>query len=209
MPDKRQVRWRMKQLQRVQTWQLLVVLVLACFVAATFLRLNNIGMDQRRKAVLAADESGDTTAITNRLYDLQRYSAEHMNANTGTFYLEKQYKRDVEKRVTAASQAMTQYGNVNAEVDRICRSRFTSYSQAWVQCFVDELNKYPASPDPATKVDMPNAALYRYSFLSPRWSPDFAGWSVVLAAVIALLIVVRLLSLGILRLLLKTRYRGV
>ena len=199
----------MKQLQRVQTWQLLVVLVLACFVAATFLRLNNIGMDQRRKAVLAADESGDTTAITNRLYDLQRYSAEHMNANTGTFYLEKQYKRDVEKRVTAASQAMTQYGNVNAEVDRICRSRFTSYSQAWVQCFVDELNKYPASPDPATKVDMPNAALYRYSFLSPRWSPDFAGWSVVLAAVIMLLIVVRLLSLGILRLLLKTRYRGV
>lgn len=209
MPDKRQVRWRIKQLQRVQTWQLLVVLVLAAFVAATFLRLNNIGMVERRDAVLAADTSGDVTAITDRLYDLQRYSATHMNASTGPFYLEKQYKREVEKRVTSASQAMTQYGNVNAAVDKICRSRFTSYSQAWVQCFVDELNKYPASPDPASKVAMPSADLYRYNFLSPRWTPDFAGWAVVFAAVVGLLILVRLLSLMVLRIILKTRYRGV
>ena len=199
----------MKQLQRVQTWQLLVVLVLAAFVAATFLRLNNIGMIQRRDAVLAADKSGDTTAITSRLYDLQRYSAAHMNASSGTFYLEKQYKREVEKRVTSASQVTNQYGNINAKVDQVCRSRFTSYSQAWVQCFVEELNKYPASPDPASKVAMPSADLYRYSFLSPRWSPDFAGWAVALCGVIALMILARLVSLAILRLLLKTRYRGV
>lgn len=208
MADKRQVRRSIKQLQRVHTWQLLVLLVLAAFLAATFLRLNNIGMIQRRDAVLAADKAGDTTSVTNRLYDLQRYAAAHMNANTGPFYLEHQYKRDVEKKVTEASVTTNPYGNINAEVDSICRSRHSSYSQAWVQCFVEELSKYPATPSPEAAPDLPSSDLYRYSFISPRWSPDFAGWSVALCLAISLMILARLVSLGILRLMLKSHYRG-
>lgn len=209
MPDKRQIRRNIKQLQRVQTWQLLVLLVLSAFVAATFLRLNNIGMIQRRDAVLSADKAGDTVAVTDRLYDLQRYAATHMNANTGAFYLEQQYKRDVEKQVTEASVVTNPHGNINAQVDALCRSRFSSYSQAWVQCFAEELGKYPAAPDPASQVTLPSADLYRYSFISPRWSPDFAGWSVVVSLAILVMILARLLSLGILRLMLKKHYRGI
>lgn len=209
MTDKRQVRHTIKQLQRVQTWQLVVLLVLSLFISATFLRLNNIGMDQRRDAVIAADKSGDLTAVTNRLYDLQRYSAAHMNANTGAFYLKYQYERDVEKIVTEASVVTNPNGNINAQVDAICKSRHSSYSQLWVQCFAEELAKFPAAPDPATQVNLPNADLYRYSFISPRWSPDFAGWSVALSGAIALMILVRLLSLAILRMLLKKHYRGI
>ena len=209
MTDRRQVRHTIKQIQRVQTWQLVVLLVLSLFTAATFLRLNNIGMVERRKAVIAADETGDASMVTNRLYDLQRYAASHMNANTGGFYLEHQYKRDVEKIVAEASVVSNPNSNINAQVDAICKSRYSSYSQDWVQCFADELARFPAAPDPASQVNLPNADLYRYSFLSPRWSPDFAGWSLALSAAIALMIVARLLSLAILRLMLKKHYRGI
>ena len=209
MADKRQMRRSIKQLQRVHTWQLLVLLVIVAFVAATFLRLNNIGMVQRRDAVLSADKSGDTAAMTNRLYDLQRYAASHMNANTGQFYLEQQYKRDVEKAVTEASVVTNPNSNINVEVDNICRSRFSSYSQAWVQCFVEELSKYPAAPNPENQATLPKADLYRYSFISPRWSPDFAGWSVVVCVAIIVMIIARLLGIAILRLMLKKHYRGV
>lgn len=209
MADKRRVKRSIKQLQRVKTWQLLIILILASFVAATFLRLNNIGMDDRRAAVLAADKSGDTEAVQSRLYDLQRYTTEHMNANTGPFYLEQQYQRDAQKAVDAASNDSNPNGNINAKAEAVCRPQFTVWSSAYVQCFTDELAKYPPSPDPSQNVHLPSTDLYRHNFLSPLWSPDFAGWSVLVCIVILIMILARLISLGVLRWLLKRHYRGI
>lgn len=207
--EKRRIRKTIWRLQRVKTWQLLVILVLMGFVAATFLRLNNIGMIQRRAAVLAADQTGDQEAMQNRLYDLQRYAAEHMNANTGVFYLEGQYQRDVEKIVKAASDDSNPQGNIHVKADEVCRPQFAVWSQAYVQCFTEELAKYPPSSDPAQNVTLPSTNLYRYDFASPLWSLDFAGGSVLICLVLIIMIVVRLISLGILNLLLKRHYRGI
>lgn len=213
MADKRQVRKNIRQLQRVKTWQLLVLLLLMGFVAATFLRLNNIGMADRRQAVLTADTSTsaplDSSVIQNRLYDLQRYVAAHMNTDTGPFYLEGQYHRDAQKIVDIAKQSGGSGVNINAEAEATCKPRFTVWSPAYVQCFADELAKYPPSPDPTQNVSLPSTELYRYSFSSPIWSPDFAGWSVVLCIVIIVMIIARLLGLVILRMLLKRHYRGI
>lgn len=207
--DKRQVKRSIRQLQRVKTWQLLVLLLLMGFVSATFLRLNNIGMMHRRDAVLAADKSGDQTALSQRLYDLQRYVSDHMNADTDAFYLEHQYGRDAQKAVEAAKDYSNPNGNVNAKAEAVCKPKFTVWSQAYVQCFTDELAKYPPSPDPTQNVKLPSPQLYRHTFASPLWSPDFAGWSVAVCGAIVLLIVIRLLSLLVLRLLLKRHYRGI
>jgi len=207
--EKRRIRKTIWRLNRVKTWQLLVLLVLAAFISATFLRLNNIGMLQRRAAVLAADQTGGQEAMQSRLYDLQRFSAEHMNANTGEFYLEGQYKRDVERIIQAASNDSNPQGNIHAKADAVCRPQFTVWSQAYVQCFTDELAKYPPSSDPAQNVSLPSTSLYRHNFASPLWSPDFAGWSVVVCIVLIIMIIVRLISLGILNLLLKRHYRDI
>ncbi len=86
-----------RQVQRIKTWQLLLILLLSGFIAATFLRLNNIGMAQRREAVLMADREGRDEDMVNRMYDLQRYTAAHMNADTGQFDLTEQYERDVQE----------------------------------------------------------------------------------------------------------------
>lgn len=209
MSDTRQIKHNIKVLQRVKTWQLLILLILVGFLAATFLRLNNIGMIQRRDAVLAADKAGDTEAIQSRLYDLQRYSAAHMNSDTSVFYLEQQYRRDAQKAVDAASDTDNPNGNINAKAEAVCRPQYTVWSTAYVQCFTDELSKYPPSPDPTQNVTLPSTSLYRYSFISPLWSADFAGLSVLVCGIIILLIIMRLVSLGILRILVKRHYRGI
>jgi hypothetical protein len=207
--DKRQVKKSIKRLQRIKTWQLLVVLLLVGFITATFLRLNNIGMIQRREAVQTADKAGNTADMTNRLYDLQRYSVSHMNADSGVFYLEQQYRRDVQKIVDGAKNVGNPNGNVNVKADAVCKPQYTAWSPAYVQCFADELAKFPPSPDPVQNVTLPSTDLYRQSFVSPLWSPDFAGWSVLGCIAIIIVIVVRLISLGVLRLLLKQHYRGI
>lgn len=209
MVDKRQVHRNIQRLQRVKTWQLLVLFVLVAFIAATFLRLNNIGMIQRRDAVYAADKAGDANDIQSRLYDLQRYVAQHMNTDTQTIYLEGQYKRDLQRAVDAASSDNNPYGNINAQAEAVCRPQYAVWSPAYVQCFTDELAKYPPSPDPTQNVTLPSSSLYRHEFVAPLWSPDFAGWSVLVCVFILLLVVVRLASLGVLRLLLKRHYRGI
>lgn len=209
MADKRRVKKSIKQLQRIKTWQLLILLILMAFIAATFLRLNNIGMTDRREAVLAADKAGDVSVIQNRLYDLQRYAAEHMNADTGSFYLEQQYRRDAQKAVDAAKNDSNPNGNINAKAEAVCRPQYAVWSLGYVQCFTDELAKYPPSPDPAQNVMLPSTNLYRHNFVAPLWSPDFAGWAVLGCGVILLMILARLISLAVLRLLLKHHYRGI
>ncbi|HTJ73505.1 MAG TPA: hypothetical protein VL481_02870 [Verrucomicrobiae bacterium] len=209
MADKRRVRKSIKQLQRVKTWQLLILLILMSFIAATFLRLDNIGMDRRREAVLTADKAGNETTIESRLYDLQRYSATHMNSSTGPFYLEGAYRREAQRRVDTAKTYTNPNGNIYAKAEGVCKPQFTVWSEAYVQCFADQLAKYPASPNPDANVTLPDVNLFRYSYDSPLWAPNFAGWSVVGCIVLLLMIAARLVSLGVLRLLLKRHYRGI
>jgi len=207
--DKKQARRSLKDLQRVKTWQLVVLLLLAGFIAATFLRLNNIGMVERRTAVMNADESGDQEVIIQRLSALQRYVSSHMNTDLGRgVYLESSYNRDVTLWQTKQYGDSNPNGNIYQKAQEVCAPRFSGYSAEYLRCTTDELAKYPAAEGPSDGSGKPVQDTYVHSFASPSWSPDFAGWSLVLCAVIALLIVVRLLALGVLKLLLRKHYRN-
>lgn len=207
MVDKRQVRRNIKRLQRVKTWQLVILLILASFVAATFLRLNNIGMVERRTAVMAADEAGNEEALIDRLYDLQRHVSGHMNTDLGRgVYLEASYNRDLQEWQTAQYGDQNPNGNIYKLAQEVCAPRFSSYSAAYLQCTTSELAKYPAAQTPGEGSGKPRQEAYIHDFASPVWSPDFAGWSIVACIAIAALIVIRLISLGILQLLLRRHY---
>ena len=207
MADKRQVKRSIRQLQRVKTWQLILLLLLTGLIAATFLRLNNIGMIERRTAVFSADERGDTEIIAARLFDLQRYTAAHMNASTGPVDLEGQFKRDTQAAIAQGNEAAGSGANINIKADKTCKQRHGGYSYAYVLCFADELGKYPAAD--VNKVELPSAGPYRHSFISPVWSADFAGFSLLLCLAILLIIIARLVSLGLLRLLLRRHYKTI
>lgn len=210
MFDKKQTRQRIKKLQSLRTWQLVVLLILISFVTATFLRLNNIGMIERRAAVLTADSGGDNTITQNRLYDLQRYVSAHMNTDMGKgVYLEATYKRDVEAAYAVASSDTNPNGNIYKIVQQICMPRFSYWSLAYLQCTTDELAKYPASSDLINDVKLPRADSYLHVYSSPLWSSDFAGWSMVICVVILIIIIVRLTSVGILKLVLSRKYKSI
>ena len=207
MVDKRRIQKNIKNLQRVKTWQLVILLILMLFVAATFLRLNNTGMIQRRQAVMDADKQGDANVINERLYDLQRYSAAHMNADSGVFYLQETYNRDAEKMVQSMSGS-SEYAAVHAAAEAVCHPQFHGWSMAYLNCFVAEVSKHPTS-NTLPEVQTPEESLYRYNFVSPRWSPDFAGFSILVALGIIFVILARIISLLVLKLLLKRHYRSV
>lgn len=210
MADKRQVQRSIKQLQRIKTWQLVILLILACFVAATFLRLNNIGMVERRAAVLSSDDAGDSGTTINRLYDLQRYVSAHMNTNmNGGVYLEKSYKKDTQAAYDNAAKDSNPNGNIYKKAQEVCAPQFTRYSYAYLQCTTGELAKYPAASDLLDSVKLPRADSYRHVFYSPAWSPDFAGWSVLVCLVLAIMVIVRLVALVVLRAILHRHYKSI
>lgn len=211
MTDKRNIRKNLKRIETIKTWQLIILLVLSLFISATFLRLNNTGMISRRNAIEGADKSGDTQDTSSRIYDIQRYAAAHMNADTGVFYLQSQYDRDVKKAVTAASgDSSTGDNSPQAKADAICNPNLQihGYSLAYQNCMLEQLSKAGQVVDPAS-IMLPNPALYRYSFTSPLWSPDFAGWAVLVSLLLAIMIVIRFIIWAVLKVLLKRHYRQV
>ncbi len=210
MADKKRVHRDIKYLQRVKTWQLIVILILLCFVAATFLRLNNISMIQRRDAVYAADKTGNETQIINALSDLQHYVGGHMNTSLdGGVYLKDSYQRAYDRAVTAASGDENPNGNIYQKAAQVCDPQFHYYTAAYQQCFVNELQKYPSANQLVDELNLPPATSYKHDFVSPVWSPDFAGWTVLACVIVALIIVVRLVTLGILRLMLRQHYKSI
>lgn len=205
MVDKRGIKRQIDWLQQVKTWQLILILVVASLLTATFLRLNNIGMIERRAAVINADKEGDPETIRSRLFALQRYSSSHMNASSGTVYLEEQYRRDTEYAIRMAA-GPSNSDNINANADRVCKAQHGGYSQAYVQCFASELAKVPEGSNAPDKANLPSASLYRHEFVSPLLSFDFAGLGVVICIAILIVLITRLVGLALLQVLLHRHY---
>ncbi len=167
-------------------------------------------MIERRTAVLNSDKRGIDRITEERLFDLQRYSAAHMNADSGVFYLEAAYQRDVKKASEKRdSQASTEADR--AKADAICKARYPGgWSLAYVYCFTDQLAaavKKRGGTYDATK--LPSPELYRHEFSSPLWSPDFAGFSFLVSVLITVVILLRFVSLGLLRLMLRRHYKSI
>lgn len=210
MADKERLRNSIKGLQRVKTWQLIVLLLIASVIAATFLRLNNIGMIERRVAVESADKAGDADILVNRLYDLQRYVSSHMNTDLGRgIYLEYSHNRANLAWQEGQYGVTNPNGNVYKKADEACSPNFAVYTTAYQLCITSELEKFPPANEVEANKNKPHIESYIHSFSSPRWTPDFAGWSLLVCAFILLLIIIRLVSIGILKLMLNRHYKRV
>ena len=209
MANKKQIRTALKKISMLKTWQLIILLILVLFIAATALRLNNVGMDQRREGVYSADEAGDEDIIHQRLLSLREYSSSHMNANTGAFVLKNQYDRDSQRALADAQnkseESESPNGNIYKKAAEVCDPQFSGYSQAYMQCFMNELNKYPESGAVSDSVVLPTAELYQYDFASPIWTPDIAGWTVLLAIIISVVIITKITLTVVLSMFLKRR----
>ena len=217
MSNKKSLARQLWLVQRVKTWQLVIVFVIAAFVAATFLRLNNLGMVERRDAVVQADKRGDERALIRSLGALQEHVSSHMNTSLQQgVYLQYTYERERDRVLDKASSA-TNNSNPNAKVYQKasieCRARWQggveSFRNDYVQCVIDRVKTLQAGSEAVTALRLPKADLYRHDFISPLWSPDFAGFSVLFCLLILVLIICRLIAAAVLRFLLHRRYQGV
>ncbi len=197
----------LKTFKDYQTWQLVLILILYSFVVAILLRLNNVGMVSRRDAVKAADQEGNGEITKNRLVELRSYVNAHMNTSTGRFFLEGQFTRDIDGLIQKAEQEVDKNpnGNVYKKASEVCDPQFTYRSSAYFQCYMNELAKYPTVDYGSTEIKPPNPNAYQIEFNSPRWTPDFAGFALVLWFILVVVILGRLLAKGILLLILKRR----
>lgn len=211
--NKRRLHQYVTILRRVKTWQLVVVLFLVLLAAASLLRLNNIGMVERREAVIQADRSGDAAATKEALVGLQHYISSHMNTDLDKgVYLVAAYERDRNAAIEAAGETNNPNSDVYQQASVECRARFQggvdSFRNDYVQCVINRVAELGEGEDPAAGLQLPRADAYRYDFASPLWTPDAAGLTVLLAVIITLIIIGRLIGLGILHLLLKRHYQS-
>lgn len=214
MPNKRDIKRSLARINRIKTWQLVVMLLLVSLLAASLLRLNNLGMVERRDAVIAADKSGDKQQIKQSLLELQHYVTSHMNTDLGSgVYLVSSYERDRAAALEAASDSTNPNSKVYQQASIECRSRFQggveSFRNDYVQCVIDRVSSLRQQDDAVASIGLPKADTYRYDFASPLWSLDLAGITVAIGVVIALIIIARMVTVVLLRLLLRRHFANV
>ena len=214
--DKKKTTFRIKRLSQIKTWQLVILLIMSGFISATFLRLNNVGMVERRESVEHADKAGDMVNLQQRLYDLQRYVSTHMNADPGKIALDHTYKQMYDRKLKEFEEEIKNQSNNDtvSKVRAVCdaRARQGGYGRAttqadprYVSCINEEWEKYPAAKVANLQFEAPSTEPYYHTFVSPIWSADYAGWSLLVTIFIAMIIVMRLVVLGMLKLMLRRR----
>jgi hypothetical protein len=184
------VRQNLPIIKHVPTWVFLVLFLASSFVSIYALRQNNLNMVKLRSAVYDADKNnGDVNTALN---NLRKYVYGHMNTNLSSggnaikppIQLKYTYER---LQAKAQSQANANNSSLYTEAENYCQAQIPanlSFSgRARVPCVQDYVSTHGSS---ATSVP---AALYKFDFVSPAWSPDLAGWSLVMSGILLMLFI--------------------
>jgi hypothetical protein len=166
------------------------VAVLCGVVALFALRQNNLTAVRLRDEVLKVDqENGDVEAA---LRNLRSYIYGHMNtslASSTSVYPPIQLKYRYERLVQAEKDRVsainsTIYNDAQSYCERTQPASF--YGAGRLGCIQSYLDSHPG----ATEKPIQDAT-YKFDFASPVWSPDLAGWSMVLSGFFLVLFVAR------------------
>lgn len=207
MADKRKLHHWLTSIRRVKTWQLLILLVLCGAMAIFLLRQNNLHMISLREAVTKAD--ADPNADTKKaLTNLQKYVTSHMNTNLENgVYLQQTYQRAYTAAVEAAANATNPQAAIYTQVELQCRPIYQSTHSfpAYTQCAHDKLGELAPGQDALSSLKTPDVELYHYNFATPLLSFDPAGIFVMITGVSGLVIVLRIVTYLVLKMLLRAK----
>jgi hypothetical protein len=202
-------RWR-RHLGLRSSWVLTVVLMVLLVVTAYALRQNNLGMLERRNAVVAADEKLDNVALAAATAELQRYVGSHMNTYMGErgIALQHSYDRDVAKAVqtSVAGQRLDIPQEVYDQYAAACSSQLSAGEWHYVNCISSHID-YTGKNFDFSAPKLPVKELYYVNFTPPRISIDFAGTMVMVSGLLLVFIVLRVLFNLLLKLVIKLKSR--
>lgn len=170
-----------KHQTRIKPAYFLAIAVVSGCVAVYGLRANNEHMIQLREAVYSADKN--STDVNKPLKALQSYVTSHMNTDLSAgptpVYPPIQLKYTYDRLVTAQS-ASTSAANsqIYNDAQHYCEAQNSHdiSGRNRVPC----IEAYVSSHKTSSTQIIPDA-LYKFSFVTPTWSPDLAGWAIVIA----------------------------
>jgi len=186
------------KMRGIKPWYFLLLALISGLICITALRANNQQMSQLREAVYAADRDGGD--VQGTLRELQIYVTSHMNTNLSSgktaVYPPIQLKYTYDRLVAAQNSKFAQDSNLYSEAQHYCEGQnsrdFSGRNR--VPC----IQEYVLAHTTTKPTAIPDA-LYKFSFASPRWSYDLAGWSMLitilfLAAFVILVIIRKILK---------------
>lgn len=194
-----------KQLEkkRIKTWQLLVVALVLTFGTVLSLRHNNLRMVELRERVIVADETG--AGVSEALQELNDYIFKHMNTQVvRPIELVNTYNRQAQAAIQASQQGSGR--DIYAEGTAACERRGVPLSSI-AQCIIDYANTNVASVA-EQEIELPDKDLFIYSFTSPAWTPDLAGFFVLATVVMWLWLLMRLVEYVVVRLVVRHRLKN-
>lgn len=157
------------------------------------LRQNNLNMIALRNTVYQADQNN--TDVEVPLRNLREYVYGHMNTNLtsggNSIYPPIQLKYRYERLITAQAQgASAENAKIYTDAQAECERRFPQglSGSGRIPC----IQEYIAGK--GVKETVIPVSLYQFDFVSPRWTPDLAGWSLVASGIFAALFVVSFVS---------------
>jgi hypothetical protein len=174
-----------------KTW--LYLFVALAIISVLSLRHNNQTMVKLRDQVYAADKNnGD---INGALNNLRRYVYGHMNTDLSSgnnnikppIQLKYTYQRLYDAQ---ANQIQTSNQQLYTDAELYCQSINGAYfGTTRVPCVQNYVINHGLK---AANINIP-AGLYEFDFASPSWSPDLAGWSLILTGLLFIAFVIRLI----------------
>jgi hypothetical protein len=174
-----------------KTW--LYLFVALAIVSVLALRHNNQTMVKLRDQVYVADKNnGD---INGALNNLRRYVYGHMNTDLSSgnnnikppIQLKYTYQRLYDAQ---ANQIQESNQQLYTDAELYCQSINNAYfGTTRVPCVQNYVINHGLK---AANITIP-AGLYEFDFASPSWSPDLAGWSLVLTGLLLIAFVIRLI----------------
>jgi len=180
------------RIRPIKVWYLLALTLVSALICVIALRNNNQTMGHLREEVYTADKNN--TDVAKKLQELQMYVTSHMNtsltAGDSSVYppiqLKYTYERlqDAEKQKAAAGNSQL-YSEAQAYCEQQNSSDFSGRNR--VPC----IEKYVTDRGGAKPATIPDS-MYKFNFTSPSWSPDLAGWSLVLTVILAVLLALRI-----------------
>jgi hypothetical protein len=157
-------------------WKIwLGLFLISSVMSVAALRQNNFEMLKLRDQVYAADKSGK--GIEPALAKLQAYVTSHMNTQLTTpngIYPPIQLSYTYQRLKQQASN------NVYHDAQVYCEKAEPGgfYGQSRLNCVEPYIQSHPIK-----SADIPTA-LYEFDFVSPAWSPDLAGWSLLVSGLL-------------------------
>lgn len=161
----------------------LVVFIVSGITAVVALRNNNQTMIILRNNLYVADQkNGD---IEGAMTKLRTYVYSHMNtdlASGGNAIKPPLQLKYTYERLQSQAQASANNSQLYTEAENVCQAQIPASvsvsGKGRISCVQDYILSHGGKQAPPIPV-----ALYQFDFVSPTWSPDTAGWSLVITAI--------------------------